>query len=63
MVKLNCYREVVNTHDSSAVAVRKGALTVGHIPCVISSICSIMLFCRFAAGSTRNTMHTDVSNN
>ena len=33
---LNCYREVGNTHDLSAVAVRKGALTVGHIPHVIS---------------------------
>ena len=40
---LNCYREVGNTHDPSAVAVRKGALTVGHIPRVISSICSIFL--------------------
>ena len=33
---LNCYREVENTHDPSAVAeavaVRKDAVTVGHIP-------------------------------
>ena len=27
---LNCYREVGNTHDPSAVAVRKDAVTVGH---------------------------------
>lgn len=36
---LNCYREVVKTHDLSAVAVRKGAVTVGCIPHVISSVC------------------------
>ena len=35
---LNCYREVGNTHDPSAVAVRKDAVTVGHVPRAISSI-------------------------
>ena len=40
---LNCYREVGNTHDPSAVAVRKDAMTVGDIPRGISSICSIFL--------------------
>ena len=36
---LNCYREVGNTHNPSAVAVRKDAVTVGYIPCAISSVC------------------------
>ena len=39
---LNCCREVGNTHDPSAVAIRKDAVTVDHIPRVISSICSIL---------------------
>ena len=32
-----------NTHNPSAVAVRKDAVTVGHVPRAISSICSIFL--------------------
>ena len=40
---LNCYREVGNTHDPSAVAVRKDSVTVGHIPRAISSVCSIFI--------------------
>ena len=36
---LNCYREVGNTPNPSAVAVRKDAVTVGYIPCAISSVC------------------------
>ena len=35
---LNCYREVGNTHDPCAVAVRKDAVTVGHVPRAISSV-------------------------
>lgn len=38
---LNCYREVGNTYYLSAIAVRKDAGTVGHIPRAISSICLI----------------------
>ena len=40
---LSCYREVGNTHDPSAIAVRKDAVTVGHIPRAISSVCSIFI--------------------
>ena len=40
---LNSYREVGNTHDPSAVVVRKDAVTVGHIPRAISSVCSIFI--------------------
>ena len=40
---LNCYREVGNTHDPCAVAVRKDAVTVGHVPRAISSVCSIFI--------------------
>ena len=40
---LNCYRELGNIHDPSAVAVRKDAVTVGHIPRAISSVCSIFI--------------------
>ena len=40
---LNCYREVGNTHNPSAVAVRKDAVMVGHIPRAISSVCSIFI--------------------
>ena len=44
---LNCYREVGNTHDPSAVAVRKDAVTVGHVPHAISSILYLLNFlCR-----------------
>ena len=35
---LNCCREVGNTHDPSAVAVRKDTVTIGHIPRAISSV-------------------------
>ena len=40
---LNCYREVGNTHNPSAVAVRKDAVTVGYIPRALSSVCLIFI--------------------
>ena len=40
---LNCYREVGNTYDPCAVAVRKDAVTVGHVPRAISSVCLIFI--------------------
>ena len=40
---LNCYREVGNTHDPSAVAVRKDAVIVGHIPCATYVLCLFFL--------------------
>ena len=39
----NCYRKVGNTHDTSAVALRKDAVTIGHIPCAVSSVCLIFI--------------------
>ena len=41
---LNCYREVGNTHDPSVVAVRKDAVTVGHVThATISSIYGLVI--------------------
>ena len=37
---LRCEREVGNHSDTFAVAVKKGTVTVGHVPRTISSICS-----------------------
>lgn len=41
--ELLCEREVGNRSDTFAVAVKKGAVTVGHVPQNISSICSIFI--------------------
>ena len=40
---LNCERQLGNPHDPSAVAVKKGSTVVGHVPRVISTICSIFI--------------------
>ena len=40
---LRCEREVGNSDDPSAVAIKKGATTVGHVPRKISTICCIFL--------------------
>ena len=67
---LNCCREVGNTHDPSAVVVTKDAVTIGHIPHTISSMCSIficrgLIISRMVNGSKRysaDLLHTDISN-
>ena len=41
--ELTCEREIGNRSDTFAVAVKKGTVTVGHIPRCISSICSIFI--------------------
>ena len=41
--ELRCEREVGNHSNTFAVAVKKGTVTVGHIPRCISSICSIVI--------------------
>ena len=45
--ELSCEREIGNTQDTHAVAMRKTidgeVKTVIHIPCLISSICSIII--------------------
>ena len=41
---LNCERQLGNPHDISAVAVKKGSIVVGHVPRVISIICSIFIW-------------------
>ena len=38
-----CEREVGNHSDTFAVTVKKGTVTMGHIPQCISSICSIFI--------------------
>ena len=42
---LPCKREVVNIHDPSSVAITKGTtgIVVGHVPRIISPICSIFI--------------------
>ena len=40
---LSCMREVGNSHDPMAVAVKKGSNVVGHVPRKISAVCSIFL--------------------
>ena len=40
---LPCAREVGNSQDGYAVAVRKGGVTVGHVPRKISRLCSLFL--------------------
>ena len=37
---LPCDGEIGNGHDSSAVAVKKGSVIVGHVPRTISTVCS-----------------------
>ena len=41
--ELRCEREVGNRSDTFTVAVKKGTVTVGHIPRCVSSICSIFI--------------------
>ena len=40
---LECFREVGNIHDPSAVAIRKDASIVGHVPRALSAVCSSFL--------------------
>ena len=40
---LRCEIEVGNSDDPSAVAIKKGATTVGHVPRKISTSCGILL--------------------
>ena len=40
---LNCVRETVNQHDPYAVAVVKDGATVGHVPRMISALCSLFI--------------------
>jgi hypothetical protein len=40
---LTCVRETTNLHDPYAVAIVKNAVTVGHVPKKISTMCSIFL--------------------
>ena len=37
---LECFREVDNIHDPSAVAIRKDGSVVGHVPRALSAVCS-----------------------
>ena len=52
--ELRCEREVDNTHDPYAVAVKKGQLIVGHVPRKISAACS--LFLQIGNGSITSTI-------
>ena len=40
---LLCEREIGNSHDTFAVAVRNSSEIVGHLPRFLSSICSIFI--------------------
>ena len=40
---LSCMREVGNSRDPMAVAVKKGGDVVGHVPRKLSAVCSIFL--------------------
>ena len=40
---LSCERQPGNLHNPSAVAVKKESTVVGHVPRVISTICSIFI--------------------
>ena len=42
---LECFREVGNIHDPSAVAIRKDGSVVGHVPRALSAVCSSFI-CR-----------------
>ena len=46
-VELPCKREIGNTHHPFTVAIKKimlmGNVTVGHMPRVISSVCSVFI--------------------
>ena len=37
---IECFREVGNIHDPSAVAIRKDVSVVGHVPRALSAVCS-----------------------
>ena len=41
--ELSTVRETANTHDRFAVAIRKGTLTIGHVPAEISKVCWFFL--------------------
>jgi len=41
--ELSTVRETNNTHARFAVAIRKGRLTVGHVPAEISKVCWFFL--------------------
>ena len=42
---LECFREVGNIHDPSAVAIRKYGSVVGHVPRALSAVCSSFICC------------------
>jgi len=56
---LECFREVCNIHDPSAVAIRKDDSVVGHIPRAISAACSSfirhggLILCRVSGSRIR----------
>ena len=41
---LSTVRETSNTHDRFPVAIRKGTLTIGHVPAEISKVCCFFFF-------------------
>jgi len=49
---LPCTREVGNPHDPSSVAVNRGTVVVGHVPRMLSTVCSIFI-CREGTISCR----------
>ena len=40
---LSCERDIRNSHDTFAVAIKNSSEVVGHIPRFLSSICSIFI--------------------
>ena len=54
--ELSTVREIANTHDHFAVAIRKGTLTIGHVPGEISKVCWFFLRC---GGTIKCRVSTD----
>ena len=53
--ELSTVRETSNTHDRFAVTIRKGTLTIGHVPAEISKVCWFFLRCGVTSAECQQT--------
>ena len=57
--ELSTVWETSNTHDRFAVAIRKGTLTIGHVPAEISKVCCFFFFFLRRGGTIKCRVSTD----
>ena len=57
--ELSTVRETSNMHDRFAVTIRKGTLTIGHVPAEISKVCCFFFFFLRRGGTIKCRVSTD----